>query len=137
MHRILPLIGAILIASQGPTPSPLAPLPPRGHCTRLDTVTTRANGKAMQHLSDYTNDSAGRKVQVITDDATQITVLAAVVGIRDNAGSRVVSVQIVFSPTGTIERADRQGDQRPFLADDSTLALMLYREMKARCGTSG
>ena len=160
MYRILPLIGIVVISStpsradggvathvipqehrpiaaQGSTRSVLARLPAEGRCTHADTVTTNASGTTTLHMSQFRSDSTGRIIMVIVDGTTGSALLAAYVGVHDDSGSHVVGVLVSFSPRGKVVSADRIGQQRPFLVHDTTLAKILFREMKKRCGLSG
>jgi hypothetical protein len=157
MHRILPLIGIVVISSapsrayggvptslhpqehppittQRSTRSVLARLPVEGRCTHADTVTTNASGTTTLHMSEFRSDSAGRVIMVIVDGTTGSALLAAYVGVHDGAASHVVGVLVSFSPRGKVVGADRIGQQQPFLVHDTTLAKILFREMKKRCG---
>jgi hypothetical protein len=142
MHRILPLIGMVAIsnaplAAQGSMRSLLARLPADARCTHTDTVTTDASGSTTLHLSQFKSDSTGRTVTVIVDGATGAALLAAYIGGSGVSGARVIGVLVTFSPRGKIVGAERVGQQTPFLVHDSTLARILFREMKRRCGISG
>ncbi|MGH7656258.1 MAG: hypothetical protein ACREN6_16520 [Gemmatimonadaceae bacterium] len=74
---------------------------------------------------------------LIVDGTTGSALLAAYVAVHDGTGSHVVGVLVSFSPRGKVTAADQIGQQQPFLVHDSTLAKVLFREMKKRCGLSG
>jgi hypothetical protein len=136
MHWILPLIGIVMF-SQSSMRSLLAPLPPDARCTHSDTVTTDAGVSTTLHLSQFKSDSTGRTVTVIVDGATGAALLAAYIRGGGVSGTRVIGVLVTFSPRGKIVGAERVGQRARFLVHDSTLAKILFREMKRRCGISG